>query len=136
MDSAVVLFDGICNLCSWSVQFILRRDPHAYFRFAALQSPIGQRLLHTHGIDPDILASVVLIDQGTVYLQSEAALRIVRHLHGIWPVVSMLLVVPRPLRDRFYDWIATRRYRWFGQRASCLIASAATRNRFLDADTA
>jgi predicted DCC family thiol-disulfide oxidoreductase YuxK len=132
MDTAVVLFDGVCNLCTWSVQFILRRDPRAYFQFAALQSAGGQRLLQQHGAASLSLASVVLVEQGRLYTRSDAALRIARRLSGWWPLLSLLLVVPRPLRDAFYDWVAAHRYGWFGQADSCMIPTPATRRRFLD----
>jgi predicted DCC family thiol-disulfide oxidoreductase YuxK len=132
MTSAVVLFDGVCSLCTWSVQFILRRDPAGYFRFAALQSPIGQQLLRTHGLSTAPYSSVVLIEQQTAYTASDAALRIARHLSGVWPCLSLLLFVPRSLRDGIYHWIAGHRYRWFGQTESCMIAAPGVRERFLD----
>jgi predicted DCC family thiol-disulfide oxidoreductase YuxK len=84
MTRAVVLFDGVCSLCTWSVQFILRRDPNGYFRFAALQSPIGQQLLSRHELSAAAYASIVLIEQHTAYTSSDAALHIARHLHGAW----------------------------------------------------
>ena len=132
MDRAVVLFDGVCNLCTWSVQFILQRDALAYFQFAALQSSIGQRLLQGHGMTSTAPVSVVLIEGDRVYMRSDAALRIARNLSGAWPLLGLLVVVPRPLRDGIYAWIASHRYRWFGQTESCLIPSPATRDRFLD----
>lgn len=135
MNTSVVLFDGVCTLCTWSVQFILRRDRRGYFRFAALQSPIGQQLLQMHGYSSADLSSVVLIEQGHVYTSSDAALRIARHLGGGWQLISLLRVVPRPIRDRIYQWIATYRYSWFGQTDSCMIAPPGTRDRFLDAET-
>lgn len=135
MNTSVVLFDGVCNLCTWSVQFILRRDPQGYFRFAALQSPVGQQLLQMHGYSSTVLSSVVLIEQDRVYTSSDAALRIARHLNGWWPFVNLLRVVPRPIRDTIYQWIATHRYRWFGQRDTCMIAPPGARDRFLDAGT-
>ena len=134
MTSAVVLFDGVCSLCTWSVQFILRRDPKGYFRFAALQSPIGQQLLSTHGLSAAPYASIVLIEQQTVYTASDATLRIARHLRGAWPCLSILMVVPRGLRDRIYQWIAAHRYYWFGQTESCMIAAPGVRERFLDGE--
>src|SRR5689334_12840748 len=121
MTRAVVLFDGVCNLCSWSAQFILRRDPDGYFRFAALPSPIGQQLLHAYGLSAAPYFSVVLIEQHKVYTASDAALRIARHLRGGWPCLSVLLFVPRTLRNAIYHWIAANRYRWFGQADSCMI---------------
>ena len=131
MDSGIVLFDGVCNLCVWSVQFILRRDRRAYYRFAALQSPVSQHLLRQHGIQPPADESVVLIEGGHVYTHSEAWLRITRRLSGLWPLLSVVVVVPRPLRDRLDIWIAAHRYRWFGRRDACWVASPQPRGRFL-----
>jgi predicted DCC family thiol-disulfide oxidoreductase YuxK len=130
-DSGVVLFDGVCNLCVWSVQFVLRRDRDAYFRFAALQSPVGQRLLRRYRVQLPADESVVLIERGHVYTHSEAWLRITRRLGGLWPLLGVVVVLPRPLRDRLYLWIATHRYRWFGRRDACWVASPPRRGRFL-----
>jgi predicted DCC family thiol-disulfide oxidoreductase YuxK len=132
VDSGIVLFDGVCNLCVGSVQFILRRDRRGYYRFAALQSPVGQRLVRQHGIPLPADESVVLIEGGRVWTHSEAALRIARRLGGLWPLLGVLAVVPRPLRDRVYAWIAAHRYRWFGRRDACWVASPQTRERFLE----
>jgi predicted DCC family thiol-disulfide oxidoreductase YuxK len=132
MDSGIVLFDGVCNLCVWSVQFILRRDQRAHYRFAALQSPVGQHLLRQYGVHLPAGESVVLLERGHVCTHSEAALRITRRLSGLWPLLSVLVVVPRPLRDRLYLWIAAHRYRWFGQRDACWVASPQARERFLE----
>src|SRR5262249_12886541 len=103
MDTAIVLFDGICNLCTRSVRFILQRDSQGYFRFAALQSPIGQLLLDRHGISSGDLSSVVPIEHDKAYTGSDAALHIARHLGGAWPLLSLLVVVPRPLREGIYS---------------------------------
>jgi predicted DCC family thiol-disulfide oxidoreductase YuxK len=134
MPNAIILFDGVCTLCTWSVQFILRRDPTGYFQFAALQSPTGQRLLTQHGYSTTAYDSVLLIENHLVYTASDAALRIARHLSGAWPVLTLLLMVPRGLRNRLYSWIATHRYRWFGQRESCMIATPGIKDRFLDSE--
>src|SRR5262245_44838144 len=97
--TAVVLFDGVCNLCTGSVQFILKRDPKAYFRFASLQSPAGQRLLNAYVLPAQSLESVILIEDQRLYKRSDAALRIARHLSGLWPLLTLLLFIPRPIRD-------------------------------------
>lgn len=132
MNSDLVLFDGVCNLCVSSVQFILRRDRRAYFRFAALQSPVGQHLLRQYAVQLPADESVVLIERGHAYTHSEAALRITRRLGGLWPLLGVLVLVPRPLRDRLYLWVAARRYRWFGRRDACWVASPQARERFLE----
>ena len=126
---AIVLFDGVCNLCNSSVHFIIARDPAARFRFAALDSAAGQRLLAESGLSGSL--SVVLIENGRAYTRSAAALRIARRLRFPWPLLYALIVVPRPLRDAVYDWIARNRYRWFGKREVCMTPTPELRSRFL-----
>ena len=130
--SSVVLFDGECNLCNHSVQFILRRDPARRFHFAALQSAAAQSLLRQSGQAPTLLPnSVVLVEQAKVYTKSAAALRIARRLRGLWPLAAVFLLVPAFLRDGVYDLIARHRYRLFGKREACMLPSPELRGRFL-----
>ncbi|PYQ94301.1 MAG: hypothetical protein DMF96_26650 [Acidobacteria bacterium] len=110
--SPVILFDGVCNLCSGFVQFVIAHDPAGRFRFAALQS--------------------VLVEGDRVFTQSTAALRIARGLGLPWRLVYGLIAVPRPLRDWMYDIVARHRYQWFGRRDGCLVPTADERARFLD----
>ncbi|HEX9777878.1 MAG TPA: thiol-disulfide oxidoreductase DCC family protein [Geopsychrobacteraceae bacterium] len=131
-EHPIILFDGECNLCDRAVQFIIRRDPRARFRFAALQSPAGERLLAEHGLQGLESETMVLIDRGKVYLRSDAALQISRRLSGGWPLVALLRFLPRALRDGCYRWIATRRFAWFGRKTSCLLPTPELRRRFLD----
>ena len=128
----IILFDGVCHLCSGFVQAIIKRDTSARFRFAALQSTSGRRLLAEHGLSPEHIHTVVLIDGAEFWMKSGAALRIARRMDGLWPVFGLLLLVPRPLRDWGYDFIAARRYRWFGKRESCMVPSPDVRIRFLE----
>ncbi len=128
----VILFDGVCNLCNASVKWIIARDPHALFRFAALQSPEGSRLLAGYGPLPD---SVVLVDGKGVHTQSTAALRIASKLGFPWSLAVVGLAVPRFVRDFFYKLIARHRYRWFGRQESCLLPTPELRARFLDNDS-
>jgi predicted DCC family thiol-disulfide oxidoreductase YuxK len=132
--SAVVLFDGVCNFCNGAVHFIVDRDPHRRFRFAALQSEAGARALREHGRqpaagDPD---SIVLIEGDRVSERSTAALRIARRLRFPWPFLSAFLLVPRPLRDLVYRYIARNRYRWFGRTDECRVPTPDLRARFLE----
>ncbi len=131
-DHAIVLFDGVCNLCNTSVNFIIDHDPDGYFKFAPLQSDIGQRLLRRCGVEGDGLDSIVLIEGERAYHRSAAALRIARRLRGVWSWLYGLLIVPRPIRDRVYDWVARHRYRWFGRTDQCRIPTPELRRRFLD----
>lgn len=124
----IILFDGVCNLCTGSVRFVIARDARKQFRFASLQSAVAKRLLG----ERDQLESVVLVDGGEVCRKSTAALRIARRLDGAWPLLAALLVIPRPLRDAVYDWIGRRRYRWFGKRDACFMPPDSLAERFLD----
>jgi predicted DCC family thiol-disulfide oxidoreductase YuxK len=127
----IVLFDGVCNLCSGSVQFILKRDPEGRFRFASLQSEVGQRYLDELRVDRQAVDSVILIAGDRWYKEGDAALRIARLLPGPWKVLGIFRLLPRPLRDRLYRLIARNRYRWFGKRESCWLPTPELRGRFL-----
>jgi predicted DCC family thiol-disulfide oxidoreductase YuxK len=127
-----ILFDGVCNLCERWVQFVIRRDRAGRYRFAALQSQVGARLAADHGIDAGAMASLVLLENGRAYHRSDAALRVARRLDGGWPLLSVLRVVPRFIRDAAYDWIAANRYRWFGRKDACMVPTPELRARFLD----
>ena len=133
-DSPLILFDGECNLCNGFVQFVIRRDPRARFRFAALRSAAGRRALEQAGVQAELPDSIVLISAGRVRVRSAAALAILRGLGWLWPLTSVFLLVPRPLRDAVYDWVARHRLRWFGRQRSCWVPTAALRARFADAD--
>jgi predicted DCC family thiol-disulfide oxidoreductase YuxK len=128
---AIILFDGICNFCNRSVNWIIRHDPGGYFRFAPLQSEAGARLQEEFGLDASALDTLVLIEGGRTYVKSTAALRIVRRARSPWRVLYALIVVPPPVRDYAYDSFARRRYRWFGKRDECMAPSTAVRERFL-----
>ncbi|HEX8524716.1 MAG TPA: thiol-disulfide oxidoreductase DCC family protein [Tepidisphaeraceae bacterium] len=128
---AVVLFDGVCNFCNGSVRFIIKRDPREYFRFAALQSATGRKLLEAHQLPTDALSSMVLIEQGRVFVRSTAALRIARRMRFPWPLMYVFMVVPGFLRDWVYNLIARNRYRVFGRQDACPIPPAGIASRFL-----
>lgn len=128
----IVLFDGVCNLCDGFVQFIIKRDPKGIFRFASLQSTVGQELLAANGMDVKSLSTVVLYEKGTFHTHSDVGLKVFRRLNGWWPVLYYLIYFPKPLRDLVYNWIARNRYRWFGKKEACMIPSPDVRARFLD----
>jgi predicted DCC family thiol-disulfide oxidoreductase YuxK len=133
---ATILFDGVCNLCNFIVQFIIRRDARGYFRFASLQSAAGQALLAAHGLPLPAAAplppdSVLLVEDGRIYSHSTAVLRISRHLDGGWKWLAAAEVLPRFLRDAGYRWVARNRYRWFGRQESCMLPTPALQARFL-----
>ncbi|MGG0717802.1 thiol-disulfide oxidoreductase DCC family protein [Robertmurraya massiliosenegalensis] len=125
-----ILFDGECNFCDQSVQFIIKRDPDGVFKFASLQSDIGKKLLNNYNASSEI-DSFVLIEGEQCYFKSSAALRVCKNLKGAWKLLYFLLVIPKPLRDFFYGMIAKNRYKWFGKKDSCMLPSPEERKRFL-----
>ncbi len=127
---AIVVFDGVCVLCSGGVRFLLPRDRVGRFRFAAMQSETGRRLLAEHGLDPADPVSFLLIEGGHAHTDSSATLRALVLLGGWWRLAGALYAVPRPLRDAVYRFVARRRYRWFGRRESCFVPTPETANRF------
>lgn len=128
---SIILFDGVCNLCNASVNFVIDRDPAAHFRFGALQSEGGRALLAAHDVPDTWLDSIVLIEGDRVYTASDAALRIARRLPGAWSLLWVFRVVPRPIRDAVYNWIARNRYRWFGRQDSCRMPTPDLAARFI-----
>jgi predicted DCC family thiol-disulfide oxidoreductase YuxK len=127
----ILLFDGVCNLCSRTVQFVIRHDPAGRFRFAALQSPAGQRLLVEHGLPADALDTFVLIEGARCFTRSDAAIELARRLDGAWRWLRLAAVVPRPIRDWAYGVLVRNRYRWFGRRESCMVPTPELSQRFL-----
>ena len=128
---ANVLFDGVCHLCTSTVQFMIKRDPHGYFRFASLQSAMGRTLLEKHGLPPDALDTFVVVEGSRCFTRSDAVLRVAQHLSGGWALLRVLSFIPKPIRDWGYTVIAQNRYRWFGRRETCLIPSRDLLDRFL-----
>lgn len=126
----IILFDGECNFCDQSVQFIIKRDPYGHFKFASLQSDMGKKLLNKYNAPSDI-DSFVLIEGNNCYFQSSAALRVCKNLKGVWKLPYILIVVPKPLRDFFYGIVAKNRYKWFGRKETCMLPSPEERKRFL-----
>lgn len=129
---SVILYDGVCNVCSGAVRFILTRDRGGIFRFAPLQSAAASRLLKGCVAAPGRLDSLVLILDGRCYQRSDAALHIAARLGFPWSLAVALRIVPRPLRDAFYDWFAARRYRWFGKKDVCELPPPGWKERFLE----
>jgi len=131
---AIVLFDGVCNFCSWSVRFIHERDDGT-LRFAPLQSEVGRALLERHGLEADYFDSLVYLGEDGVHTKSDGAVRIARHLEWPWRAAWLARYVPTPIRDVAYDLFGRYRYRLFGQKESCMIPGPALRERFLDDPT-
>jgi predicted DCC family thiol-disulfide oxidoreductase YuxK len=129
--SAIILFDGVCNFCDSSVNFIIGHDKAGYFKFAPLQSEIGEKMLAENGIDKLETDSVVLVEDGEVYTHSTAALRVARHLDGAWRWLYYFIHVPRIIRDAAYKLFAKYRYKLFGKKDECMLPSPEIRGRFL-----
>ena len=131
-NQPIILFDGVCNLCNGSVQFIIRRDPGSRFHFAALQSDFGNSQLLRYGIPPGMLNSVILIQDGKAHQKSNAALEIAKQLSGLWPAMYIFKIIPRFIRDWVYDRIAKNRYKLFGRRDECMIPTPGLKGRFVN----
>ena len=127
----IVLFDGVCNFCNGTVNFIMDKDKKRVFKFAALQSEAGQRLLGRFGLKQSDFDTIILIEGERCYERSAAVLRIAKGLGGIWKIFYVLIVIPSFVRDFFYDIIARNRYRWFGRNDECRVPTAEERERFL-----
>jgi predicted DCC family thiol-disulfide oxidoreductase YuxK len=129
-DHPVLFFDGVCNLCNASVDFVVRRDKKRRYRFAPLQGTTA-----AHAIPGQVEAgdydSFVLAENGQIYTRSTAALRVLAGLGGIWSAAKVLLLIPAPLRDAVYRLIARNRYRWFGQKDTCRLPTPEERALFL-----
>jgi predicted DCC family thiol-disulfide oxidoreductase YuxK len=128
----IILFDGVCNLCSSSVQFIIKRDPKARYKFASLQSHFGQIFLQEKKLSSDDFHSLIVIKNDAYLQRSDAALEIARHLSGLWPLFYAFKFLPRFLRDPVYNWISRNRYNWFGKKESCWLPTMDLRSRFID----
>ncbi len=128
----IVLFDGVCNLCNASVQFLIRRDRTKIFKFASLQSGTARKMLESHHEKGAFLKSIVFLDNGQVYYESDAVLRICRYLGWPWKGGHYLRFFPRWLRDGVYRWVARNRYRWFGKKDQCMVPAEDVSDRFLD----
>lgn len=127
----IVLFDGECNFCDSSVQFIIKRDPVAHFYFTSLQSEVGQELVKKYKIPSDV-DSLVLIENNKAFTRSSAALHIAKKLDGLWHLLFLFILVPAVIRNGVYDFVARNRYKWFGKKEdACALPSPELRKRFL-----
>ncbi len=128
----VILFDGVCNLCNGSVQFIIKRDPLSKFSFASLQSTVAAQLLKNFEVSSHDIYSILLIKNGVLFDRSDAILEIAKDLKGPWPALAIFKFLPKTFRDFFYRLIAANRYRLFGKQDSCLLPTPELRARFMD----
>jgi predicted DCC family thiol-disulfide oxidoreductase YuxK len=128
---SIILFDGECNLCNSSVNFVIRHDKKNHFRFAALQSETGKELLRQFKITNFPNESFVLIENNKTFTRSTAVLRVTKHLNKLYPLLYVFIIIPSPIRNFLYDLTARNRYRWFGKRDQCMIPTAELRSKFL-----
>jgi predicted DCC family thiol-disulfide oxidoreductase YuxK len=131
-EGAVIVFDGVCALCSRWVRFLLRFDRRGRYRFAAMQGAHGRALLLQHGLDPDDPLSFLLLERGRAWTDTDAVLQVLGGLGGAWRIVTVLRVLPRAWRDGAYRVLARNRYRWFGRHHSCYLPAPEQAARFLD----
>ncbi|MBD0849598.1 thiol-disulfide oxidoreductase DCC family protein [Maribacter arenosus] len=132
MKKKIVLFDGVCNLCDRSVQFIIKHDKKDEFRFATLQGEIGNSLMQKRNIDTSRIDSIILIEPGVAfYTKSDAALQIGMHLKGYRTISKLLYLIPSKLRDIVYDIVACNRYKWYGKKEACLVPTPELKAKFL-----
>lgn len=130
-DQPIIIFDGVCNLCEYSVTFIVKNDRQARFKFASAQSEKGEVLQRMCGVDSLQDRTVILVKDDKVYVNSDAALQIAKDLDGLWRFLYVFKFVPKPARDFFYSIISKNRYRWFGKKNECLLPDNDIKERFL-----
>lgn len=131
-NKKIILFDGVCNLCNASVQFVIKHDKKDLFRFVALQSDLGAAIIRHIGIDQKNIDSVILYEPGVAYFyKSSAALEIAKHFGGFFNFATLFRIVPAFLRNPIYDYVAKNRYKWYGKNESCMIPTPELKSKFL-----
>ena len=128
----VVLFDGVCNLCTRTVQFIVPRNPQANLSFASLQSEFGQSVLAAYQLPAEEFDTILLMEGAKIYSHSSAVLRLTAYLRYPWRLAGVMLLVPRPIRDRVYNWVSRNRYHWFGKLDACLVPTPDLQARMIE----
>jgi predicted DCC family thiol-disulfide oxidoreductase YuxK len=128
----VILFDGICNFCNRSVNFMIDKDNKNRFKFAALQSEAGEYFLQHFKLDSENLKTIILIENNKYYIKTTAALKIAKQLKGLWKLFYVFIIIPPFIRNIFYDIIAKYRYKWFGKRDTCRVPIEGEKARFLE----
>jgi predicted DCC family thiol-disulfide oxidoreductase YuxK len=130
-NQPTILFDGVCNFCNSAVNFVIKRDKKGVIKFAPLQSNAGQQLLQQYNLPTNDMKSFVFIDEGFAYTQSTAAIKVCKYLSGAWSLCKIFIIVPKFIRDGLYNWVAKNRYKWFGQKETCMIPTPEVKARFL-----
>jgi predicted DCC family thiol-disulfide oxidoreductase YuxK len=129
-EQPIIFFDGVCNLCNASVQFVIEHDKKDQFKFTALQGDYAKEFLPKFNVDPQGLNTILLLQERKLYSKSSAALRIAKKLNGLIPLLSVFLIVPKFIRDWFYDIIAKNRYKWWGKEESCWVPTPELKSKF------
>ncbi|MES2328612.1 MAG: thiol-disulfide oxidoreductase DCC family protein [Bacteroidota bacterium] len=132
IEHPVIFFDGVCNLCAGSVQFVIRHDPKHRFHFASLQSETGQQLLREYNLPTAEFGSFILFEKGKIYTRSSAALTVAKKLSGAWPALYAFMIVPGFIRNGVYNWVARNRYKWFGKKEECWIPTPELKELFIN----
>jgi predicted DCC family thiol-disulfide oxidoreductase YuxK len=132
-EPSIIFFDGVCNLCNASIDFIIKRDRKNRFLVGALQDEYSRKVLAQYNVNENYLDSLVLLQNGKIFYKSTAALKIARSLSGIWPIFYPLILLPKRFRDLLYDWIASNRYTWFGKKNTCRLPTPEEKAKFLSA---
>ena len=127
----VIIFDGICNLCCGWVQYLIRRDKTMKFRFVSFQSETGQKLLNQVHENDNMNESIIYLKENKSFRESSAVLEILTDIGGVWKLIAVLKLIPKPIRNKLYQLIAKKRYRYFGKRATCLLPTPVNKKRFL-----
>ena len=128
----LLLFDGICNLCNTSINYIIKRDKRQLFKFASLQSDAAKQVLLQFNEKKYSIDSIILIYNNSIYYKSSAILKLFSIMGGIYSLSAIGYIIPKKLRDKLYDYIATNRYKWFGKRESCMLPTTDLEQRFID----
>ena len=131
-DHPVILFDGVCNLCTGSVQYVIKHDPARIFRFASLQSAFAQKILTKFHLPANDFNSFVLYENNRVYTRSTAALRVAKKLKGFVKLLYGFIIIPGFVRDAVYNFIAKKRYAWFGKKETCWLPTPELKALFLE----
>lgn len=131
-NKSIIFFDGVCNLCNNSVQFIIKRDKYKRFLYASLQSDAARDILLQFKIKNSYLDSIILVENGKLYQKSTAILKIAKELNGLWKLNYGFIIIPKSIRDYVYGIIVKNRYKWFGKRSVCMIPTGDMKLRFLE----
>lgn len=131
-NKKIILFDGVCNFCNDTVLKVIKFDKNNNFVFTSLQSDIGQKIVAYIKIDTTKTDSIILYEPKVSYdIKSTAALKIMSQFGGVWKLSNLFWIIPLPIRDAVYDFIAKNRYKWFGKKDACIIPSPELQKRFL-----